>query len=343
MSKKSQINNYKSKIRREGFGLLEIVIVTAMVSGSLFVFSQAGAFALKLLRHEKDTLEMTLLAEEGLEAARSLRDESWANNIDAHDEGADHHIIVEGGRWTISHTPSPPIGQYSRVIVIEQVIRDGQDKIAVSGAPDSGTVKVTARVTNGSRTVSLVSYLTDFQQYVPRPTDTISVSYEGATNDADIITFPSNNSGSGDPAQSFTTPASPIQITKVSLLLRRATAVPSNVYAEIRTAPDAVPAVGTSATVTSTSIPQDSAAWVDFVFPAPVSLAGAMPYTIRLRSVPDSAVPFSGSVGALRWQYLQSGTQGPYAGGIARRYIGSSGQGSPLDQYDFGFRVYVLQ
>ncbi|OGZ96766.1 MAG: hypothetical protein A3B34_01485 [Candidatus Sungbacteria bacterium RIFCSPLOWO2_01_FULL_54_21] len=327
----------------KGFGLIEIVIVTALVSGLLFVFSQAGAFALKLLRHEKETLEMTLLAEEGTEAVRSLRDESWTDNIDAHDEGADHYLTLENGKWEISHTPAPSVGQYERFVVIESVFRDAHDKIASSGAADPGTRKMTVRVTKGSRTVSLVGYLTDFQQYIPRPAEAIAVSYEGATNDADLIAFPSNNTGGGDPSQSFTTPASAIRVTKVSLLLRRATAAPSNIYAELRTAPDDTPAISASAAVGSASIPQGTAAWVDFVFPVPISLSVATSYTIRLRSIPDSAVAFSGSAGALRWWYLQSGAQGPYAGGIARRFIGSSGQGLALDQYDFGFRVYALQ
>lgn len=155
--------------RNNGFGLIEIVIVTAIVSGALFAFSQAGAFALKLLRREKETLEMTLLAEEGLEAARSLRDESWVSNIDAHDEGTDHFIVLAGGKWTISHTSAPPIGQYTRAVRIDPVYRDAQDRISTGGALDPGTVKVTARVTKPGRTVSLVSYLTDFQQFTTSP------------------------------------------------------------------------------------------------------------------------------------------------------------------------------
>lgn len=327
---------------KQGFGLIEIIIVTAIVSGSLFAFSQVGAFALKVLRHEKQTLEMTLLAEEGLEAVRSLRDESWASNIDAHDEGTDHYIALTGGKWAISHTPEPPIGAYTRAVRIEQVYRDAQDRIGGSGTLDPGTVKVTATVTMTGRTISLVAYLTDFQQYVPRPTDAVAVSYEAATSDADLIAFPTN-AGSGDPAQSFATPASSIQVTKVSLLLRRVTAAPSDIYAEIRTAPDAVPALGTSGTVVAASIPQGAAAWTDFSFAAPVALAANTSYYIRLRSTPDSAVPFSGAAGSIRWHYLQSGSQGPYAGGVARRYIQSTGQGQLLDQYDFGFKVYDAQ
>lgn len=319
--------------------MIEIIIVTAIVSGALFAFSQVGAFALKVLRHEKETLEMTLLAEEGLEAVRSLRDESWAGNIDTHDEGTDHYISLASGKWVIGHTPAPPIGAYTRTVRIEQVFRDGQDRIGGSGTLDPGTVRVTATVAKTGRTVSLLAYLTDFQQYVPRPTDAVAVSYEGATNDADIINFPAG-SGFGDPAQSFTTPASSLQVTRVSLLLRRATAAPSDIYAEIRSAPDTAP-LGTSAVVASASIPQGSAAWIDFSFVTPVSLAAAMPYSIRLRSIPDSAVP-SAAVGSLRWDYLQTASS-PYAGGVARRYIQAFGQGQLLDQYDFGFKVYALQ
>lgn len=154
---------------RGGFGLIEIVIVVGIVSGALFVFSQTGAFALRLLRHEKETLEMTLLAQEALEAVRSLRDESWAGNIGAHSEDADHFITLAGGKWTISHTAAPPIGQYTRAVRIEQTYRDTQDRIGMSGALDPGTVKVTAQVSKQGRTVSLVGYFTDFQQFISPP------------------------------------------------------------------------------------------------------------------------------------------------------------------------------
>ena len=327
--------------------MIEIVIVTAMVSGALFAFSQAGAFALKLLRHEKETLEMTLLAQEGLEVARSLRDDSWAAlawRVGVQNPSLPYYPVLAGGRWTLS-TTSPGLvnNTYSRFVIFEKVRREGSDRIASSGSEDQGTLKVISRATTTARAVELAAYLTDFQQYIPRPTEAISVSYEGATNDGDLINFPANDSGTGDPGQSFTTPASAIQVTKVSLFLRRATVAPSNVYLELRTAPDAVPALGTSTTVVSTAIAQAGPAWVDFIFPWPVPLAAATSYTMRLRSIPDSAVPFSGSAGALRWQYLQSGAQGPYSGGAARRYLLSTGQGQVLDQYDFGFRVYAMQ
>ncbi len=330
---------------KHGFGLIEIIIVTAIVSGALFMFSQVGAFALKVLRHEKENLEMSLLAEDGIEAMRALRDESWANNIDAHDEGTDHYISLESGKWKIGDTAVPPVGQYSRFVVIEPVLRNAQDKISASGTADPGTRKVAVRVTKDTRTVSLVSYLTDFQQYVPRPADAISVSYEGAATDANLASFPSNNAGDGDPAQSFTTPASSIQVTRVSLLLRRATAAPSHVFAEIRSTPVSM-ALGTSTTVASVSIPQSASGWVDFYFPQPVTLAAVTSYYIRLRSMPASTDVSSGSAGTLHWLYRQTASS-QYAGGVARRYIGrlsnSADQGQLLDQYDFGFRVYDLQ
>ena len=46
----------------KGFGLIEIIVVVAIITVSLFGFLQAGIIALRLLRSEKENLETALLA-----------------------------------------------------------------------------------------------------------------------------------------------------------------------------------------------------------------------------------------------------------------------------------------
>lgn len=336
---------------KQGFGLIEIVIVTAIVSGALFAFSQAGAFALKLLRHEKETLEMTLLAQEGLEAARSVRDRAWndiASRTDAGSPSSLYYPILSAGKWVLTATsPGLISSKYTRSLIFEKVMRNGSDTIvAAGGTDDTGTRKVISRVAAGTRTVELAAYLTDFQQYLSRPADAISIAYEGAATDINVASFPSDNAGDGDPAQSFTTPSSSIKVTKISLFLRRTTTAPSSVFVEIRTGPTAV-AIATSTTIQSSTVSGTTAEWVDFAFPDPVQLSASTLYYLRVRSIPDSTVASSGSAGNLNWLYTRSGSSGPYAGGAGRRYIGRlstpSDPGQSLDDYDFGFRVYALQ
>ncbi len=332
-------------MNKSGFGLIEIVVVTAVVTTALFAFSQTGILSVRLLRAEKENLEATLLAQEAMEAIRSLRDESWTNNITPMVNATTYYPIVENGKWKLS-TVSPGVlnGKYTRVAIFDEVRRDAQDRISPSGTVDSGTRKVTARVTWGGKQAEIVTYITNFPASLSWPQEAKTIFFEDATTDADLANFPSANAGNGDPAQSFTT-AGAITLTKAEFYLRRITSNPSNIFVEIRTSPTGT-VLGTSNTITSPTIATTSLSWVEFRFPDKVSLNASTVYHIRLRSMPSSTDAGSGSAGTIHWGYKQT-SGSPYSGGQARRYIGrlsnTNDAGQLLDQYDFGFRVYALQ
>ena len=332
-------------MEEKGFGLIEIVVVTAIVITALFAFSQAGILSVRLLRAEKENLEATLLAQESMEAVRMLRDESWTQNIASLVNGTTYYPVVENGKWKLSVT-SPGLinGIYPRLVLFDEVRRDAQDRIASSGSADVGTKKLTSRVTWAGKQKELITYITNFPASLSWPQELKVIFFEDATTDADLANFPSNNSGDGDPAQSFLTVGA-IKLTKVELYLRRITSTPSNIYVELRSSPTGT-VLGTSNTVTSSTILTSGLAWVEFRFPENVSLSAATTYHIRLRSAPVSTDVGSGSAGTIYWGYKQT-SGSPYAGGVARRYIGRlsnpSDAGQLLDQYDFGFRIFALQ
>ncbi len=338
--------------RRAGFGLIEIIVAVAMATAALVGFLQVGVLAFRLLKHEKNTFEAALLAREGLEAVRSVRDGGWngiASLTDASSPSPRYYPIIQNGKWELSSvSPGLINGAYDRFIQVEKVSRDGSDRIVLSGgADDVGTRKITAHaISTASGDIVVITYVTNFQSYLTLPSDAVVVSYAGATTDGAIsgFGFPSQNAGDGDPGQSFTLGA-PVQVARVSLYLRRATGAPSDVYAELRASPTSA-ALGTSQIIGGVTIATTSAAWVDFYFTPPVSLAAGA-FHIRLRSIPDSTTAGSGSAGSLYWQYALQSPSGPYAGGAARKAIGrlgnSSDAGQQLDAYDFGFKVYGLQ
>jgi len=329
---------------RSGFGLIEIVIVTAIVIVTLGAFLQAGTLSVRLLHTQKESLIATLLAQEGMEAVRAVRDESWTANIAPLVNGTTYYPAVINNKWGITtNNPGVQNGLYSRSITFAQVSRNGQDDIAPSGTVDTNTRKVTVTVSWGSKQEQLVAYITNFQEQLSLPTESKVISYEGAVTDTDIISFPSANLGDGDPAQSFTT-TNAISVTRVDALLRRTTNTPSDIFAEIRTSPTGT-VLGTSHIINASTIATSSAAWIEFRFSPEVALAASTNYVVRLRSTPTSAASGSGSKGSLDWVYLQTASS-PYSGGVARRYIEKSGPldtGQQLDQYDFGFKVYALQ
>lgn len=345
---------YNGCMDSRGFGLIEIVVVTAVVTVALFSFSQAGVLALRLLRNEKENFEATLLVQESLEAVRSVRDESWTNNINPLLNSTSYYPIVVNNKWSFVATPLGFInGKYLRYVRFDQVFRDGSDRIAPSGTLDPNTRRVSARVewrknittpAAATTTTELVTYITNFLEPLGGQQEIKAIFFEDATTDSNLASFPSNNSGDGDPAQAFITIGA-INATKVELFLRRTTASPSDVYVEIRTSPTGT-ILGTSNIITSTTIGNSALTWIEFRFPVSVLLTAATTYYIRLRSSPSSTDAFSGSSSLINWGYKQTPSS-PYAGGEARRYIGRlsnlSDSGQLLDQYDYGFRVYALQ
>ena len=336
----------KLKIEKfnQGFGLVEMVIVTGVLAASLFAFLQTEVLSVRLLRAERDNLEATLLAQEGLEGVRSLRDESWTNNIAPLINGTIYYPIIENSKWKlVTADPGKIEGKYTRTIVFSQVFRNASDQIASSGTLDAGTRKVTSRVAWGSTQRDMVGYITDFSSSLAKPIETKTLFFEDAPTESNLSMFPSNNAGDGDPAQTFTTAAISLQVTKVELFLKRMTPMPSNIYVELRVTPTGA-TLGTSTVITASTISNSALSWVEFRFADPVALAAATSYAIRLRSIPASTDAFSGSAGTIYWGYRQT-PPSPYGGGSAYRYVGrlsnSLDGGEQLTQYDYGFRIYA--
>lgn len=341
-------NGIKKQCRQKksnGFGLIEIVVVTAVITITLFAFLQTGIVAIKLLRAEKQNLEAMMLAQESFEAVRSIRDESWTGNIAPLTNGIPYYPVVISNKWALTTTdPGLINGKYTRYVIFDQVVRDAQDKISSTGTTDNGTRKLTARTTWDSKQIELVTYITNFQESLTQPTESKSIYYEDAPTDTDLASFPSNNAGEGDPSQSFVTGGT-IAISKIELYLKRTTTTPSDIFVELRSNPTGV-ILGTSNIITAATIPTASYSWVEFRFPQAISVNATTAYYIRLRSSPNSTDAGSGSMPSVRWGYKQTASS-PYAGGVARRYVGQlsnpTDSGQQLDEYDFGFRVYALQ
>lgn len=335
-----------------GMSLVEMIVVASIAALVFVGLSQAETLALRLLRAERQNLEATLLAGEALEAVRAVRDESWANISSLATDGTLYYPLIENGKWAATTTaPSLINGMYTRSLLFNQVSRDAQDRIAVSGANDPSTRKATARVSwnGGVKSVEFVTYITDFQASLSVPAETKSTFYDNASTETNLANFPSPNAGDGDPAQSFTSSGSTMKVSRVDLLLRRDTPTfPSDVYVELRSSPTSSAAVlGVSQQLDATTITSAGASWVSFRFQNPVILAPSTVYYLRLRSVPGSTDAGSGSAGLLYWRYTQVAGGGSYSGGAARRYVGRlsnpSDEGDLLsNDYDFGFRVYTI-
>lgn len=150
-----------------GIGVVEIVVVVGIVSIIVLSIFQLVVVATRPIAFGSRQAEATYLAEEGIEAVRLLRNESWTTKIATLTDSATYYPVLVSNAWTLASTnPGPINGTYTRTIVVSTAVRDGSDDISSTGTPDPKTKKVTATVSwvehGQNQSVILETYLTNF-------------------------------------------------------------------------------------------------------------------------------------------------------------------------------------
>jgi len=125
---------------KEAFSLVEIVLAIGLFSALVLAMSGGFAFAIQSTQIFAIKNKASSIAEEGLEAVRSIRNESFANLVDGN-----YGLSQSGNKWIFSGT-SDTVGSYTRVIQI--------------ATADSTTKTVLSTVAWSSPVVGSVSYLT---------------------------------------------------------------------------------------------------------------------------------------------------------------------------------------
>lgn len=151
----------------KGIALVEIVVVVAMIGLTIFSLYELVVVSRAAQARELRRIQAVSLAQEGLEAVRIIRDQSWSANLASLSVGTNYYATLSGSSWTLTTTnPGPIDGLYNRTIVFANVNRDANDNISTVGSEDDDTRQVTASVTwverGNNRTVSLATYITNF-------------------------------------------------------------------------------------------------------------------------------------------------------------------------------------
>lgn len=156
-----------NKRKKHGFGLAEIIVAAAIISGSLYALLLVSQNFLNLSRQTTHHVKAEYLLEEGLEAIRVIRDRGWTDEIVPLETVTTYYLDFDGITWQASTTASSIDNFYTRTFTVEDVYRDANDDIASSGTLDSDTRKFNLSVfwTNqrGTTTAKRVStYYTNF-------------------------------------------------------------------------------------------------------------------------------------------------------------------------------------
>ena len=147
---------------QRGFGLIEVVVASAIITVSLTGLVFAGQQSLRFSRSNLLEMQAATLMEEGAEAVKLVRDEGWSN-IGALNVGDDYYFSFVSGDWTLSTTANT-IDDFTRTVVFEDVYRDGNDDISASGSTlDEETKFVTVTVDwnfrGGARSIDSSFYI----------------------------------------------------------------------------------------------------------------------------------------------------------------------------------------
>lgn len=163
------MKNFKSQ---KGFSVLEVILASA-----LFVIFSSGVVGVVLQGYQLNRLaeEETIAnqyAVEGIEAARSIRNQSYLNLLNTAGSGI---VASSSGFWKFSGTNNQfgTNNKFTRVIKVSSVQRDGSGNIVVSGGTlDPDTKKIESTVSwNASPTrnnsVVLSTYFTNWKPASP--------------------------------------------------------------------------------------------------------------------------------------------------------------------------------
>lgn len=147
--------------------LVEILVASAMLT---LVLLSVDLYYKKVLDVSENTtrhIQSGFLLEEGIEALKLLRDQSWNTKIAALTVGTTYYLSWTGTTWSAVTTTQRVENIFYRTFVLSDVYRDGSDNIASSGTLDPGTKKVSMSVAwryqggNATTTESAETYITN--------------------------------------------------------------------------------------------------------------------------------------------------------------------------------------
>jgi len=163
------MNQFTQKIclGNKGIAIIEILIVIAIIVIASTAFMGIAVTSLKLSDSIKKASIADFLMRDAVEIVRAFRNETdWeADGLGTLNTGISYYPQL-GSNWSFL-SGSETIGNFTREIVFEDVSRDNNDNIENTYNPlnkDNNTKKVIVRVSWDSKSLELITYLTNWMQ-----------------------------------------------------------------------------------------------------------------------------------------------------------------------------------
>ena len=132
---------------KKGISLVEVVIGIAIIVGAVLASFVYFSLAIKVARQSAETIQATLLVEEGIEALRVIRDSGYSSGLGSLSKNQDYFLSFSGSTWQSTTASSTIDGVFTRTFFLEEVRRDSNDDIVLTGGSvDPDTLEVTVVV-----------------------------------------------------------------------------------------------------------------------------------------------------------------------------------------------------
>lgn len=154
----------------KGISVVEILVVIFILGAAFFGIINAALLTFKSNQNDELFIKAKFLAEEGMEALRSVRDNNYwfsSDGLGSKSSGIDYYLNNSSARWLLVSSPIEQIGEFTRKIRFEDVYRDSNDNIVASGGSlDANSKKVIVYVSWNKEgkdyEVRLEAYLTNW-------------------------------------------------------------------------------------------------------------------------------------------------------------------------------------
>lgn len=156
----------KNILKKRGFGLVEIVLGSAIITSAFFGVLSVAKNSLRVNEVQLREAEAGYLLLEGEEAVRSMRDISWTN-INGLSTTTTYYISFSTttGRFSTSTQYQLIDSIFERSFTTSNVYRNGSDVISQSGTYDAGTRKINMNISwlnrNATTTITANFYLSN--------------------------------------------------------------------------------------------------------------------------------------------------------------------------------------
>ncbi|MFA6445933.1 MAG: hypothetical protein WCW14_01630 [Candidatus Paceibacterota bacterium] len=140
-----------------GFGLVEIIIASALI---LLIFTgivKAFSFFVDSGLNNTEYIQSSALLEEGIEAVKIFRDHGWSTNIASLSTTTTYYLVFNENisRFLATTTYMLIDGNFDRNFTIANVYRDASKNISPTGTLDEGARLVTMNVSWSSKGTTL--------------------------------------------------------------------------------------------------------------------------------------------------------------------------------------------